>query len=110
MASFKEIEAAELNRNLVKGNILLVDVRSDNEVANGIIQGARHIPLHLIPLNVEALDGDQPLVFYCHAGVRSAQAAAFLADKGRSNIYNLQGGVLAWGKAGFPFVPKTQEA
>jgi rhodanese-related sulfurtransferase len=43
-------------------------------------------------------------VFYCHSGIRSAQAAAFIVSKGRGNVYNLRGGVLAWGKAGFPFV------
>jgi len=109
MSGYKEIEAAELNRGLAEGNIMLIDVRSDDEVARGVIEGAQHIPLHMIPLKVEELIGDQPLVFYCHAGIRSAQAAAFLASKGRNNIYNLQGGVLAWGKAGYAFVPKTLE-
>ena len=47
--------------------------------------------------------GDLPLVFYCHSGMRSAQASAYMTNKGRSNVYNLQGGILAWGKAGYPF-------
>jgi rhodanese-related sulfurtransferase len=41
------------------------------------------------------------VVFYCHAGVRSAQAAGFVADKVEATIYNLRGGVLAWASAGF---------
>jgi rhodanese-related sulfurtransferase len=41
------------------------------------------------------------VVFYCHAGVRSAQAAGFVAEKVEANIYNLRGGVLAWANAGF---------
>ena len=106
MSSYSEIDAAELHRLLAEDRIVLVDVRSDDEVARGIIQGSHHIPLHMIPLRVEDLSGELPLVLYCHAGMRSAQAAAFLASKGREHVYNLQGGVLAWGKAGFPFVPK----
>jgi rhodanese-related sulfurtransferase len=106
MAGYMEIDAAELHRLLAEKKIMLVDVRTDDEAARGIIEGALHIPLHMIPLKVDELGGDLPLVVYCHAGMRSAQAAAFLASKGREHIYNLQGGVLAWGKAGYPFVPK----
>jgi rhodanese-related sulfurtransferase len=45
----------------------------------------------------------EPLVFFCHCGIRSAQAAAFVANKGRAHVFNLRGGVLAWGKAGYSF-------
>jgi len=41
------------------------------------------------------------VVFYCHAGIRSAQAAGFVADQIEANIYNLRGGILAWTNAGF---------
>lgn len=92
---------------LAQGNVLLIDVRKDEEVARGIIPGAVHIPLHLIPLKADELrSGEQPLVFYCHAGMRSAQACAFMVNQGRDQLFNLQGGVLAWGKAGYPFEPK----
>ncbi len=106
MTDTLEIDAAELYRLLAEDKITLVDVRRDEEVARGIIAGAQHIPLHLIPLKVDELSGEQPLVFYCHSGMRSAQASAFMASRGRQNIHNLQGGVLAWGKAGYPFVAK----
>jgi len=106
MAGYMEIDAAELHMLLAEKQIVLVDVRTDDEAARGIIEGALHIPLHMIPLKVDELSSDLPLVVYCHAGMRSAQAAAFLASKGREHVYNLQGGVLAWGKAGYPFVPK----
>ncbi len=101
MTGYMDIDAAELHRLLAENKILLVDVRTDDEADRGIIQDALNIPLHMIPLKMDELSGDKPLVFYCHAGVRSAQAAAFMASKGREHIYNLQGGVLAWGKAGY---------
>jgi len=41
-------------------------------------------------------------VFYCQMGGRSAQAAAFAAANGFSDVYNLQGGIAAWMQAGLP--------
>jgi rhodanese-related sulfurtransferase len=106
MIGYKEIEASDLQSMLANSQVQLVDVRNDDEVARGIIPGATHIPLALLPLQYESLNGDDALVFYCHSGMRSAQAAAFISSKGRSNVYNLRGGVLAWGKAGLPFGQK----
>lgn len=80
---------------------MLVDVRTDEEAARGIIHSALHIPLHTLPLRTEELEGENPLVFYCHSGIRSAQACSYLANQGRKNIFNLRGGVLGWGAAGY---------
>lgn len=107
MQGYSEIEANDLFDMMTEQKILLVDVRNDDEVARGIIPGAQHLPLAMIPVKFESLNGDQSLVFYCHSGMRSAQAAAFVASKGRNRVYNLRGGVLAWGKAGYPFGPKA---
>ncbi len=101
MAGFQEIDAVELKQMLAQPALRLVDVRNDDEVARGMIAGAEHLPLHLLPMRFEELNGDVPIVFYCHAGVRSAQACAFLANKGRENLYSLRGGVMAWANAGF---------
>lgn len=106
MASFKEIDSVALHSLSSTENITLVDVRTDEETARGIIRGALHIPLHLLPLRVQELDGESPLVFYCHSGIRSAQACSFMANQGRENLFNLRGGVLGWGAAGFALEPK----
>ena len=106
MIGYKEIEASDLQSMLNSSKVQLVDVRNDDEVARGIIAGASHIPLALLPLKYESLNGDDALVFYCHSGMRSAQAAAFIVNKGRNNVYSLRGGVIAWGKAGLPFGQK----
>jgi len=106
MESYKEIDSAGLQALLAEGEVLLVDVRTDDEAARGIIHGARHIPLHLLHLRIEELDGETPLVFYCHSGIRSAQAGSFIANQGRENVYNLRGGIIAWGAAGHALEPK----
>ena len=103
MRKYQDIEAAELHALLDTQQIYLIDVRNDDEVAHGVIPGATYITLSSIPsVNFSQLE-NQTVVFYCHAGVRSAQAAAFVADQIDANIYNLRGGVLAWANAGFGF-------
>lgn len=108
MSGYKEIGATELHTQMASSKMVLIDVRSDEEAAKGMIKGALHMPLALLPVKVEELTaGDTPLVFYCHSGIRSAQASAFISDKGRSNVSNLRGGILAWGAAGYPLLPQS---
>jgi len=107
MTGYNEIDATDLFDMMAKQKLTLVDVRNDDEVARGIITGSLHIPLAMVPVKTDVLSkDDNALVFYCHSGIRSAQAAAFIANKGRKNVYNLHGGVLAWGKAGYSFGTK----
>jgi len=107
MNTYQQIQPNDLVAMLSSGPVLLVDVRNDDEVARGIIEGAIHIPLALLPLQSDALNKAESIVFYCHSGVRSAHAAAFAISKGHKNVYNLSGGVLSWARAGFPFVPNS---
>ena len=108
MSTFSEIQANDLFNSMSTEPLLLVDVRNDDEVARGIIAGAVHIPLALLPLKYDSLPKAESIVFYCHSGVRSAHAASFAASKGSKNVYTLVGGVLAWAKAGHPFVAKDE--
>lgn len=107
MGKYKEIDSATLQKLNSVEQVTLVDVRTEEETSRGIIQGALHIPLHLVPLCINELEGDNPLVFYCHSGIRSAQACSYMADQGRKNTFNLHGGVLGWGAAGYTLVPKS---
>ena len=101
MKSYSEIEASDLFELVTKPKVLLVDVRNDDEVARGIIPGATHIQLSMLPLQYERLMNANTVVFYCHSGVRSAHAADFAVSKGVKDVFNLVGGVIAWGKAGY---------
>ncbi len=102
MADFRNITADELELMLQRGNLRLVDVRTDAEVARGKIPQGDSIPLHLIPLRIHEMDKAVTTVFYCQMGGRSAQAAAFAAANGFSDVYNLQGGIIGWAQAGLP--------
>lgn len=88
---------------------LLVDVRQPKEYTAGHIPGAVLIPLKDIEARITELDKDRELIFYCRSGKRSKAAATLVEGSGivDKNIYNLQGGILAWnGKKleGFPSV------
>lgn len=77
-------------------DFLLLDVHEDGEVAYANIAGHTHIAMNLIPLRHNELPDDQPIVVYCHHGMRSMQVALFLEHAGFSDLYNLTGGIEAW--------------
>ena len=108
MSAYQDIQAEALLPLLSSNPPLLVDVRNDDEVARGIIEGAIHIPLAMLPAQYDQISKAESIVFYCHSGIRSAHAAAFASSKGCKHAYNLTGGILAWGRAGYPFVTRTK--
>jgi rhodanese-related sulfurtransferase len=50
MFGYNEIEASDLQEMIADQKVRLIDVRNDDEVAKGIIPGATHIPLAMIPV------------------------------------------------------------
>lgn len=100
MYGIKEVDALGVQRMQAEGEIVLVDVRTEAEFAAGAIAGAKFLPLHMLPLAGDQIPTDKPVVFYCRSGARSAQACAFMTSKGYDKVYNLQGGVMAWARAG----------
>ena len=99
---YRNITVADLQAMLHKGDLRLLDVRTDAEIARGKIPQGISLPLHLLPLHLNEMDKKATTVFYCQTGGRSGQAAAFAAANGFENAYNLQGGISAWGQAGLP--------
>jgi rhodanese-related sulfurtransferase len=102
MNGFKDLTVMELQVMMKQGALRLVDVRTDGEIAQGRIPQGEPLPLHLVPLKLADLDKNATTVFYCRSGGRSAQAAAFAAANGFADVYNLQGGIIAWASAGLP--------
>jgi rhodanese-related sulfurtransferase len=102
MTTIHHIDAAELDRMRAGGRVILVDVRTDAEVARGMIEGAVHIPLHTLPARQAELVPGATTVIYCQSGGRSAQACAWLGQQGFGQVFNLAGGILAWLREGRP--------
>lgn len=97
-------------QKLLKEKVLFVDVREAEEFAESRIPGAKLLPLSEFAARVAELPKDEPVVLYCRSGGRSAQAAAWLAAKGHAEVLNLEGGILAWYRAGLPLDTTPVEA
>jgi len=73
----------------------LVDVRSDEERAVARIEGSRLLDQAYHDALLR-LDRNTLIVFQCHHGVRSQQAAEYFRREGFRNLCNLRGGIDAW--------------
>ena len=105
MYGIKEIDVSTLNSYIEEGKKLrLLDVRSINEMAQGMIPNAEKLPLHTLPARLNEIDTDEMTVLYCRSGARSAQGVGFMAQQGFENVYNLRGGIIAWAQNGMPLV------
>ena len=86
------------------GNAVVIDVRRDDEWAEGRVQGATHIPVDDVLQRIDELPQDKDLLFICAAGVRSglacemAAAMNFEADR----LFNIEEGTGAWIEKGLP--------
>jgi rhodanese-related sulfurtransferase len=102
-----EISVAELLRRQKAGEkFLLVDVRELWEYDVCRIQGAKLIPMRTIPANLQALDGDEDVICYCHHGQRSLDVVAWLRAQGVESAQSLAGGIDRWSIEIDPAVPR----
>lgn len=95
----KEITTTELQQLLEQGQQPnLVDVRELDEVAQGMIPGAVHIPLGEVPERLSEFDKSKSYIIICRSGGRSGRASAFLDAEGY-DVTNMVGGMLEWAGA-----------
>jgi rhodanese-related sulfurtransferase len=87
------------NQLAADDNALVLDVRTPDECAEGIIPHAHMIDIYKgqgFIYQVEELDKSKNIYVYCKAGGRSAQACAIMNQLGFNNTYNLLGGFMEW--------------
>ena len=91
------ITAEEAKTMLDTEDVILVDVRTQEEFDAGYIEGAILLPDYDIEAKAESLltDKDATILIYCRSGRRSAAAAEKLVDMGYQNIYDM-GGIIDW--------------
>jgi len=81
---------------------LLVDVREPAEYAQFRAVGAVLMPLSVFQLRYVQLPTDRPLLLICASGQRSLAAGQFLVRQGYTAVANVEGGSIAWVRAGLP--------
>ena len=99
----KNVSAEEFQKLITnRTNAIILDVRTPNEVAQGIIKNAIKIDFYdkKFQAELDKLDKSKPVLIYCRSGRRSGIAMASMRDLGFSEVYNLQGGIIEWSEAG----------
>ncbi len=96
----QKMSPRELADRLAQGeSIYLLDVRERAEYDICHLEGAVLMPLGVIPNNYKRIPTDRPVVVYCHHGIRSANVTNYLfTQTGRTNLFNLDGGIHAWAR------------
>lgn len=91
---------------LINNDAMVLDLRSAESFSRGHIVGARNVPMDQLDGNMEKLAPfrNKPVVAVCDAGVTSTRAVNALRKSGFESVYNLKGGMSAWGQAGLPVV------
>lgn len=91
----KQISAQQLRERLDGGDVTLFDVRTQQERETAVIESALWLD-EAGKAQLASLDKSSPIVFHCHHGARSQQAAEQALAQGFTDVMNLQGGIDAW--------------
>lgn len=108
-AEVETIAAEDLDALLDTGDVIVVDVRTPYEYADGRIAGALNAPLtHFDPAAIPVED-DRETIFYCGTERRSAIAAEQMAEHWGMPVRHLAGGLAAWEEAGLEVVANSPD-
>ena len=82
-------------------NTVLIDIRRQDELDEGYIAGAVHVPIEEVMKDISLLDPylNKDLIFYCHVGERVSVLTDYLQDIGhpsKDKLYHLKGDMRAW--------------
>lgn len=96
------ISPVEYQAQFASDDHFLLDVRTPQEFADGHIEGAVNIPVQVLDQYISQIPDDMPVVLYCRSGNRSAQAVNILESAGFTDLYDIDGGVIAWTRSNLP--------
>lgn len=108
---FRTVSAAEA-ANLVKTreNLRIIDVRTPQERKQFRIADSTLVPVGDVIRGVFEADPEQPLMLICAVGGRSYVAGKVMFARGYREIYNLDGGIESWRRAGFPIETSPEKS
>ncbi|MBC2601310.1 rhodanese-like domain-containing protein [Puniceicoccus vermicola] len=93
-------------RRKAEENLLFLDVREAFEVQTAHLEPDLHLPMQSISEKWSEIPRDQPLIVYCHHGMRSLQVTGFLRRKGFEQAQSMSGGIDAWSHEIDPSIPR----
>ena len=117
-AGIENLHPAQVAEEIDRGDVLLVDLREPDEMAEGVIPGAVHVPRGMLefhadpetPYHLEGFDRGRRVIVYCAAGSRSALGAAALQELGYRDVAHLEGGFKQWLEEGRPVAERRAAA
>lgn len=103
-----EISVDDVKKKTETSGVVLIDVRTPEEVEEGHIKGAKNINVDSrdFKKQLKGLDKSATYYLYCGSGVRSSRAAKIMIDMGFDSVYSVEGGIKAWKAAGYPVESK----
>ena len=96
----RDLDAATTASLDARDDVVLIDVREQDEWDAGHIAGATLIPSSQLQSRWQEIPTDKTVIVYCRSGNRSNVATDFLKQQGLTNVHNMTGGVIAWEAAG----------
>ncbi|MFN3266997.1 MAG: rhodanese-like domain-containing protein [Deinococcales bacterium] len=96
----KNVTVSDL-KNANEPNSFILDVRQPEEYAQGHVPRAKLIPLGQLESRLGEIPDNAPIYVICRSGNRSKTASVILAKNGKTDVRNVQGGMLAWQTAGY---------
>ncbi|HSY57974.1 MAG TPA: rhodanese-like domain-containing protein [Terriglobales bacterium] len=102
-----EITPREVKELMNRGEkFFFVDVREKWEFETSHIEGSQLIPLREVPGNLMKFENADQVVIFCHHGMRSLDAAAWLRSQGVESARSMVGGIDRWAAEIDPSVPR----
>ncbi|MEM6828198.1 MAG: rhodanese-like domain-containing protein [Pseudomonadota bacterium] len=98
----RDLSPAEVASLIETGDVRVIDVRTDEEVAQGVLPGAEHIAMSEFDPAAVATSDSRPILLYCRSGRRSRVVGEALVEHTGEPAQHLDGGILAWAEAGYP--------
>ena len=91
------------------GEGIIIDVRTPDEYTRGHIANSTLINYYDKNFinKINLMQKTKPVYVYCLSGARSSAACKKFSKNGFNKVYNLQGGTMAWAKAGFSLVSES---
>ena len=101
--SYKEIDPQEASALIESSDeLLLLDVREQDEYDRAHIEGVTLIPLGDLSQRYQELDKSKAILCICAGGVRSEKAARFLLSQNFEDVTNMAEGMKGWQSRGLP--------
>lgn len=102
-AAFQDLKVTDFKEKLASEGGTIIDVRTVEEFQEGHIEGALQYDYYeteSFEAALAALDKEKTYFIYCRSGGRSGTTLDMMQQMGFKKVYNLDGGMLAWRKAG----------